>query len=106
MRRLQNKDTWLRWEMLLPGSESSSVLSEGVSKLVFGKYGIIGKNADFQFLFQKWVSHKEAQTLANHMIFKPSYTLKPATTVFLQFIQQRQGFAVNLETPSFRTHSI
>jgi hypothetical protein len=32
-------------------SNVSAVLSEGVSKLFFVKCGIIGKNADFRFLF-------------------------------------------------------
>jgi hypothetical protein len=45
---------------------------EGVTKLVCAKCGIIGKNADFQFLFEKCVFLEDAKSLEIQEIFLPS----------------------------------
>jgi hypothetical protein len=88
-------------EKRLPSPRAGlKILKEGVAKLVCAKCGIIGKNADFQFLFQKCAFLEDAKSLEIQEIFHPSTTLDAKCYNFLQFVQQRQRFAANFVTPS------
>lgn len=64
---------------------------EGVTKLVCAKCEIIGKKADFPFLFPKCVFLEDAKSLEIQEIFHPSTTLRQITAIFCSLFNKDNG---------------